>query len=43
MAAAAADEVDVVVIFTTSRLFRKLYRTLMFVEEEIVDRLSVVL
>ena len=38
MAAVRAGEVDVVIIFVTSRLFRKTYKTLKFVEEEIVDR-----
>jgi predicted site-specific integrase-resolvase len=33
-----AREVDVIIIFSTNRLFRKLYKTLKFVEEEIVDR-----
>lgn len=32
------DQVDVVIIFTTNRLFRKTYQSLAFVEEEIVDR-----
>lgn len=32
------DEVDVVIIFTTNRLYRKMYQSLAFVEEEIVDR-----
>jgi DNA invertase Pin-like site-specific DNA recombinase len=31
-------EVDVVIVFATNRLFRKTYKTLLFVEEEIVDR-----
>jgi len=31
-------EVDVVIIFATSRLFRKTYKTLKFVEEEILDK-----
>ena len=30
--------IDVVVVFTTNRLFRKMYQSLAFVEEEIVDR-----
>lgn len=36
----AIDEgrIDVVVIFTTNRLYRKMYQSLRFVEEEIVDR-----
>jgi DNA invertase Pin-like site-specific DNA recombinase len=38
MGAVRAREVDVVIIFVTSRLFRKTYKTLKFVEEEIVDR-----
>ena len=32
------DEIDVVIVFTTNRLYRKMYQSLMFVEEEIVDR-----
>jgi DNA invertase Pin-like site-specific DNA recombinase len=36
--ALAGNEVDVVITFATNRLFRKLYRSLAFVEEEIVDR-----
>ena len=32
------DEVEVVITFATNRLFRKLYRSLQFVEEEVVDR-----
>ena len=31
-------EVDVIIVFATSRLSRKTYRALMFVEEEIIDR-----
>ncbi|MCA9052022.1 MAG: recombinase family protein [Planctomycetaceae bacterium] len=31
------DEVDIVVVFTTNRLYRKMYQSLQFVEEEIVD------
>jgi site-specific DNA recombinase len=38
MRAVAEDKVDVVIIFNTSRLFRKTYRSLKFVEEEICDR-----
>jgi predicted site-specific integrase-resolvase len=38
MRAVAEGKVDVVIIFTTNRLFRKTYRALRFVEEEIVDR-----
>lgn len=37
-AALAENKVDVVIIFTTNRLYRKMYRSLQFVEEEIVDR-----
>jgi DNA invertase Pin-like site-specific DNA recombinase/transposase len=33
-----ADRIDVVVVFTTNRLYRKMYQSLAFVEEEIVDR-----
>ena len=32
------DEIDVLLVFSTSRLFRKVYKSLGFVEEEIVDR-----
>ena len=32
-----ADEVDIVVVFTTNRLYRKMYQSLQFVEEEIVE------
>ena len=38
LAAWERDEVDVVVTFATNRLFRKLYRSLQFVEEGVVDR-----
>jgi DNA invertase Pin-like site-specific DNA recombinase len=38
MAAIQAKEIDVVIVFATNRLFRKTYKTLKFVEEEIVDR-----
>jgi hypothetical protein len=38
LAALAGDEVDVVITFATNRIFRKMYRSLQFVEEEIVDR-----
>lgn len=36
--AIASGRVAVVIIFSTNRLFRKLYKSLAFVEEEIVDR-----
>ena len=32
------DQIDVVIVFTTNRLYRKMYQSLMFLEEEIVDR-----
>lgn len=32
------DEIDVVIVFTTNRLFRKMYKALQFIEEEVVDR-----
>lgn len=38
MAAIAAGEIDTVIVFSTNRLFRKRYKTLQFVEEEILDR-----
>jgi site-specific DNA recombinase len=37
-AAVEAGEIDVVIIFHTSRLFRKMHRTLQFVDEELVGR-----
>ena len=36
--AVAENKVDVLITFTTNRLFRKTYRSLKFVEEELVDR-----
>ncbi len=36
--AIAAGEVDVVIVFSTSRLFRKMYKALQFVEETIVEK-----
>jgi hypothetical protein len=36
--ALATGDIDVVIVFTTNRLFRKTYQSLAFVEEEIVDR-----
>lgn len=38
LAALAGDEVDVVITFATNRIYRKMYRSLQFVEEEILDR-----
>ena len=38
MAAVDRGEVDVLVVFSTSRLSRKQYQSLKFVEEEVVDR-----
>jgi DNA invertase Pin-like site-specific DNA recombinase len=38
MAAVERGEVDVLVVFSTSRLSRKLYQSFRFVEEEILDR-----
>jgi DNA invertase Pin-like site-specific DNA recombinase len=38
IAALAAGEVDVVIVFSTSRLFRKMYKALQFVEEVIVEK-----
>lgn len=32
------DEIDVVITFATNRIYRKVYRSLQFVEEEIIDR-----
>ena len=37
-AALTNDQIDVVITFATNRIFRKMYRSLQFVEEEIVDR-----
>ena len=37
-AALAANRVQVVLVFTTNRLFRKNYKALKFIEEEIVER-----
>ena len=37
-AALAANDVEVVLAFATSRLFRKTYKSLQFVEEEVVER-----
>jgi hypothetical protein len=37
-AALVADRADVAIMFTTNRLYRKVYQSLAFVEEEIVDR-----
>lgn len=37
-AALEADEIDVVIVVHTSRLFRKMYKALQFVEEEAVER-----
>ena len=37
-AAIEANEVDVVIVFATNRLFRKMYQALRFVEEEILER-----
>jgi hypothetical protein len=38
MEAIASDKVEVVVTFATNRLFRKMYRSLQFIDEEIVSR-----
>lgn len=38
LAAMRADEIDVVITFATNRIYRKVYRSLQFVEEEIMDR-----
>jgi hypothetical protein len=36
--ALASGEIDVLLVLTTNRLFRKTYKSLQFVEEEVVDR-----
>ncbi|MCC6126087.1 MAG: recombinase family protein [Pirellulales bacterium] len=37
-AALESEQIGVVIIFSTNRLYRKTYRSLAFVEEEIIDR-----
>jgi site-specific DNA recombinase len=40
LAALKSDKIDVVIIFSTNRLYRKTYRSLAFVEEEVIERIN---